>query len=264
MGRIGAMPVPSARKTVSASGARSSAKVPQGPVKRTVAPGRRSKRWRDPGPPGTRFSSSSRRSPCSGSEAIEYGRVSVSPSTGSRHEMNWPGRKASGAPSRRKSERVSAPWSTIVSSRPTSSGAAMRRDLIDGEARNDDDDDLRVVVLDHRLAAESRRGRQADRLVEQVVLGVVGRREPVEPLAHDHVAGRARAVAAAGVLERDPVRQQHVEDRSGTAVVLEGGLLRVELDHALGIAVLEQDADARHLPALLAAGGRWSERSRWV
>ena len=40
IGRIGAIPVPSATKTVSAAGARSRTNVPHGPVNRIVAPGR--------------------------------------------------------------------------------------------------------------------------------------------------------------------------------------------------------------------------------
>src|SRR5581483_2901090 len=110
----------------------------------------------------------------------------------------------------------------------------------------DADHDLRVRILDHRLAREPRRGREARRLVEQVVLVVTRRGELLEAALHDDVARRARAVPAAGVLEVDAVREEHVEDRARPAVVLERRLPRIELDHALGLAALEHDTDARH------------------
>src|SRR5881392_3529259 len=162
--------------------------------------------------------------------------MSRSSPTGSRHEMNWPGRKTSGAGRRRKNARVSAPWSTTRSSRAASSGAAMGGDLIDGVARD----------LDHGLAAEARGGRQPGRLVEEVVLLLFGGRELLEALLHDDVAGGAGAVPPAGVLERHAVGEEHVEDRSRPPIVLKGGLTRVELDHALGLATLEEDADPCH------------------
>src|SRR5215470_16570361 len=102
--------------------------------------------------------------------------MSRSPATGSRHEMNCPGRKASGAARWRKNERVSAPCSTTRSRRAVSSGAAMGGDLIDGVARNHDHD-LRRRVRDHGRAAEARGGRQPGRLVEEIVLLLFGGRE---------------------------------------------------------------------------------------
>src|SRR5215470_6241333 len=159
--------------------------------------------------------------------------------------MNWPGRKSSGVARRRKNERVSAPCSTTRWSRAVSSGAAMGGDLIDRIAR-DHDHDLRRRVRDHGLAAEARGGRQPGRLVEEIVLLLFGGRELLEALLHDDVAGGAGAVPPAGMLEGNAVREQHVENRSRAAVVLEGRLARVELDHALGLAALEDDADACH------------------
>src|SRR5215510_3989644 len=135
--------------------------------------------------------------------------------------MNCPGRKASGAARRRKNERVSGPCSTTRSSLAVSSGAAMSGDLIDGVAR-DHDHDLRRRVRDHGLAAEARGGGEPGRLVEEVVLLLLGRRELLETLLHDHVAGGAGAVPPAGMLQGDAVREQHVENRSRSAVVLEG------------------------------------------
>src|SRR5207249_9753148 len=80
-----------------------------------------------------------------------------------------------------------------------------------------------------------------------VLLALVGLGEGLAAALHDHVAGGAGAVPAAGVLEVDAVREQHVEDRPRLPVVLEGRARRVELDHPLGIAVLEDDANSRHL-----------------
>src|SRR5262249_60707298 len=131
--------------------------------------------------------------------------------------MNGPGGKASGAAGRRKNERVSAPCSTTRSSRAVSSGAAMGGDLIDGVAR-DHDDDLRRRVRDHGLAAEARGGRQPGRLVEEVILLLFGGRELLEALLHDAVAGGARAVPPAGMLEGNAGGEQPVENRSRAAV----------------------------------------------
>jgi hypothetical protein len=52
------------------------------------------------------------------------------------------------------------------------------------------------------------------------------------------------------VLERDAVRQQDVEDRAGLPVVLERRAGGIELDHAVGLAGLEDDADPRHRGSL--------------
>src|SRR5207253_8225140 len=113
----------------------------------------------------------------------------------------------------------------------------------------------------HGLAAETRGRRQARRLVEQVVLALLRRRELLEPLLHDDVAGRAGAVPAAGVLQEDAVAEEDVENRAWTAVVLEGRLARVELDHPLGLAGFVQDADFRHRPSL-ASRPEWCDLSQ--
>jgi hypothetical protein len=75
----------------------------------------------------------------------------------------------------------------------------------------------------------------------------------------DHVAGRAGAGDAAGVLEMNAVGEQDVEDRAGRAVVLERCVARVELDLHRRLAGLELHADEGHA-ALLAGGWRPSER----
>src|SRR5437899_10765519 len=109
--------------------------------------------------------------------------------------MNWPGRKSRAAGRSRNKERVSAPWSTTSSSRPSSS-TAMSGDLVDRVLR-DPDHDLGVRVFDHRLAAETRRRRESRALVEQVLLGVLRSREMLHALLADHVAGRPPAGPAA-------------------------------------------------------------------
>src|SRR5580765_1622624 len=168
----------------------------------------------------------------------------VSPPIGSRHEMNCPGRWSKRGPAR-KSERVSGACSTIRATRASSSTATPLDLLVDGVARHDDDD-LGVGVLDDGLAPEPRRRRETRRLVEEIVLGFLRRREMLPPLLHDHVARRARAVAAARVLEGDAVAEEDVEDRGRLAVVLERRLSRIELDRPLRLAALVDDADARH------------------
>src|SRR5215472_19367839 len=100
---------------------------------------------------------------------------------------------------RRNRERVSPPWSCTASRRATRSSAMAPGDLVDGVAR-DEDLDHRVVVLDHGLATEARRGRQPGCLVEQVFLVLLRFREALEAAFHHHVAGGARTAPAAGVL----------------------------------------------------------------
>src|SRR5262249_41614922 len=58
--------------------------------------------------------------------------------------------------------------------------------------------------------------------------------------------GRAGAVAPAGVLEMQPMPQDDVEERPRLAVVLKRRLVRIELDDALGIPVLEDYAELGH------------------
>src|SRR5438552_11845273 len=167
---MGAIPVPSAMKTASASGARWRTDVRQGPVKRTCAPTGSVNRYGEARPPGTRFRQISRSS-SSGLEASEYGRMSVSPPTGRRHEMNCPGRNAIRGP-RRKSERVSGACSTMRAICASYSTAMLGHDLVDGVAR-DDDHDLGAGLPAHRPAAEARAGRAPRGLVELVPVAVV-------------------------------------------------------------------------------------------
>src|SRR5437879_13096922 len=98
--------------------------------------------------------------------------MSVSPPTGRRHEMNCPGRNAIRGPLR-KSERVSGACSTMRATRASYSTAMLGHDLVDGVAR-DDDHDLGVGILDHRLAAEARGGGDPRGLVEQILFAVAG------------------------------------------------------------------------------------------
>src|SRR5690349_10470201 len=149
--------------------------------------------------------------------------------------MNCPGLKGSGSSSARKSVRVLSSCSSIRSTRAMRSTAMAARVDVDREAWHDDLD-LRVRVGDDGLAAEPRRGREADRFVEEIVLVFLRRPELVAALLHHDVAGRAGAAAAAGVLEEELVAEHHVEDRGGLAVVLEGRLARVELDHLVRLA----------------------------
>src|SRR2546427_4050394 len=173
--------------------------------------------------------------------------------------MNCPGRKSKATGRPRNSERVSGPCSTTASSRPSSS-TAMAGDLVDG-VPGDPDDDLRVRILDHRLAPEARRRREAGRLVEEVLLRLLRLGEPLAALLHDDVARRARAVAAARVLEVNAVREQHVQDRAGTAVVLERRPRGVELDHPFGLTALELHTQLRHAERVTLAPG--SRRCDW-
>src|SRR5438067_4523968 len=121
-----------------------------------------------------------------------------SPPTGSRHEMNWPGRNAGRGP-RRKSERVSAACSTIRATVASCSAAIASALLVDRVAR-DHDHDLRVRLLDHRLAAEARGRRQPRSLVEQVVLALLRLGERLPAALDDHVTRRAGTVPPARML----------------------------------------------------------------
>ena len=77
--------------------------------------------------------------------------------------------------------------------------------VVDGVAR---DLDLEVGGADRHLARQARLRGQPPGLVEHVVLVLLRRRQGVEPLAHDHVAGGARARQLARVLDLDAVLQQ--------------------------------------------------------
>src|SRR5581483_5312493 len=82
--------------------------------------------------------------------------------------------------------------------------------VVDGVLR---DLDGEVLVADLRLAREARAGFQAPGLVEHVLLLLGGRRERVEALTHEHVAGGACRLLLARVLDVDVVLEQRVADR---------------------------------------------------
>src|SRR6202007_1290047 len=60
------------------------------------------------------------------------------------------------------------------------------------------------------------------------------------------MAGRARAIASAGVLQMHPMAEQNVEDRARPAVVMKRRGGRVELDNPLGVAIFKDNANFRH------------------
>src|SRR5262249_49220962 len=148
---------------------------------------------------------------------------------------------------RKNSERVSSPWS-VTPWRTAVRASAMRAgDLVDRVARHHDLDH-RVVVFHHRLTAETRGRREAGRFVQHVLLVLLRLGEVVESFLHDEVTGRARAAPSAGMLERHAVGEQDVQQRPGPAVVLERRFAEVDLDDAIGVAVLEVDDDLGHEP----------------
>ena len=88
--------------------------------------------------------------------------------------------------------------------------------------------------------------REALRGVEPVVLVLLHLREIRLTLAHDDVAGRARAAPAAVVLELDAVGERDVEQRARFAVIGQRILRIVDLDRLpLG---QERHAMNRHRP----------------
>src|SRR5262245_65504055 len=107
---------------------------------------------------------------------------------------------------RKKKERVSAPRSVMASRIAVRSSAMRAGDLVDRVARHDDLDH-RIVVLQYRLTAQAGARRQAGRLVEHVLLVLLGLAQAVEPLLHDEVAGGAGTAPAAGMPERHAVGQ---------------------------------------------------------
>src|SRR6185436_16488531 len=100
--------------------------------------------------------------------------------------MNWPGRNASRLSGSSRSDRVSGACVTTSTTRAVCS-TAMAAGLDVHRVSRDDDLDLRVGVGHDRLAPQSGRRREADRLVEQVFLAVFGRSELVYALFHDDV-----------------------------------------------------------------------------
>src|SRR5215470_1901338 len=146
---------------------------------------------------------------------------------------------------RRNRERVSSPWSATASRTAVRSSAMRAGDLVYGVAWHHDLDD-RVVVFQHCLTPETRARGETGRLVEHVLLVLLRLAEVIESLLHDDVAGRARAASAAGVLQRHAVGEQDVEQRPGSPVMLERGFAEIDLDHAVGVAVLEVDDDRGH------------------
>src|SRR6185295_2424702 len=86
------------------------------------------------------------------------------------------------------------------------------------------------IAGDDRLAAEARLRPQVPGGVEAVRLVVLHLAEMLGALADEDVAGRARAAAAAGVLERDVEVLGDVEKRLGLAVMRVGERSALELD----------------------------------
>src|SRR5208282_549117 len=95
-------------------------------------------------------------------------------------------------------------------------------------------------------ASEARGGCETGRFVEHVLLALLGLGQFVHPFLHHHMTGSTGAVAAACVFEVNLVPKQDVEDRAGTAVMMKRRIGGVELDHPVGVAVFEFDAQLRH------------------
>src|SRR5579885_2233345 len=138
---------------------------------------------------------------------------------------------------------VELPCTSSEKSHPQS--AAFRNLLVDGVARHNHPD-FRVFVLDHRLASQARGGSQAGRPIQQVLLALFRFRQFVVSLLDDYMTGGAGAVAAAGMLQRDAVPEQDIEDRAGLPVMLKRRLGRAELDHPLGRPAFENHTQLRH------------------
>src|SRR5882672_519999 len=91
------------------------------------------------------------------------------------------------------------------------------------------DDDVGGAVGDG-LAAEARLRRDARGFVEFVELGIGGLVTGFEAFAHDDVARRASANAAAGVVEAGFESLGDVQDAAGQTVVAIGNFFRIDLD----------------------------------
>ena len=98
--------------------------------------------------------------------------------------------------------------------------------------------DLEVGARHGHLTRQARLCGQTPGLVEHVVFGLLGRRQRVQPLAHDHVTGRAGARQLARVLDLDAVLQQRA-----TQV---GARFDVELESARTEMFMGQDRDLGH------------------
>src|SRR5690554_2432842 len=105
------------------------------------------------------------------------------------------------------------------------------------------------------LARQARLRLQAPGLVEQVFLFLGGFVERVEALAHDDVAGRARAGLLARVLDVDVVGEQAVAD-AGAGLGLDDGAVRAKLD-------VRQDDDLGHGTISLTLRPASADRMLW-
>ena len=110
--------------------------------------------------------------------------------------------------------------------------------LVDGVARYHDHQ-LRVFILDYRLAAQPRGWSQAGRPIQEVFLGLFGLRELVESLLDDHMASGAGAIPAACMLQVYPIGEHHIQDRTRLAVVLKWRLGGAKLNHPIGLTAFE-------------------------
>ncbi len=120
--------------------------------------------------------------------------------------------------------------------------------------RRDFRDDARAAVR-HTLARQARTGRDAVGLVETVFLVLVRRVTGLAAATDYHVAGRARANAAAGMVDLDSVGQGDVEQAAGPAVAAVRGAGGVDFERVLA-AVRVDERDSEH-------GCTWAGESRF-
>src|SRR5262245_46230780 len=138
-----------------------------------------------------------------------------------------------------------------MASRIAVRSSAMRAgNLVDRVARHEHLDHG-VVVLQHRLTAQAGARRQTGRLVEHVLLVLLGLAQAVESLLHDDMAGGARTAPAAGVLERHAVGEQDVPDRPWSDVALVRRVSEFVVDGSICRSVLEVNDHSGHGRAAL-------------
>ena len=90
------------------------------------------------------------------------------------------------------------------------------------------------IAFHNRLASQARIQLKIRRLLHAIHLVILHLRQVFHPLLHHHMAGRARAASAAGMLQMKTEIHRHIQQRAGTPVVLIRQLAGLEFESLSG------------------------------
>ena len=94
--------------------------------------------------------------------------------------------------------------------------------------------------LNDGLAAKPGAGRQAWCFVQHILFGFFALREMFFTSLDNHMTGRARTVAAAGMFKRHLMTEEHIQNRPRLSVILKRGVGRIEFNDPFRITSLEE------------------------